>query len=625
MKHYKQRLAIRTVQKQRLRLSMAVKYGAGIAVTGLAAFAVLFATGNLGTPKEAKAAVTYYSIANGDWENPAVWSTSANLSSCACFPSTGANTDHIVINHAINMSADIDIESGGSIYISKKGSLVNTDNRLEVKDGQLTVDGTLTLKEIFVLQDGYAVVNGPVTATRRFVVKGEAVYNSLIANLDDDIELKSGSINKAGDRLRMNVPAGKEIINEGTFSFDGNVVTVESGNFNNEGVVTGFGNIAVLAGTILNSGSWDTNVDWCASGDFLSGAPTEPENCLEEVGGGSSPVCDNSYQLDFGDPSTYTVTCGKVNATSWIVQGGTCLYSSPVFNVGGFPGGPNRIADWEVRINQSGNMEGNDSASVNYYVNGSLVRSDGYSGVNTPGVFMSARRLLVPSGGTYQVQVRLKNDKANEMWQVFNGNVTGCLVSIISIPSPLPVTLVDFSCKPVDEKVLLSWTTLAEVNNDYFTIERSSNAYEFIKLGTVNGSGNSTRKHSYTFTDDQPMPGVNYYRLRQTDFDGETTVSKVIRVNISGASNKPSVLKIVPNPFVHSFTTQFEVSEDQHVYVKLYSMGGKVCYAENYMARAGVNHYQFSAPSSLRPAVYNLMIGDEGRVIASTRVLRRHF
>jgi hypothetical protein len=97
---------------------------------------------------------------------------------------------------------------------------------------------------------------------------------------------------------------------------------------------------------------------------------------------------------------------------------------------------------------------------------------------------------------------------------------------------PLPITLIDFQANEDDGAVYLNWTTASEINNDYFTVERSSDAIEFTDILRQNGAGNSATILNYTDIDLEPLRGVSYYRLKQTDFDGTESFSNAIAVNI---------------------------------------------------------------------------------------------
>ena len=95
----------------------------------------------------------------------------------------------------------------------------------------------------------------------------------------------------------------------------------------------------------------------------------------------------------------------------------------------------------------------------------------------------------------------------------------------------IPVQLVDFKAQKQNTAVKLAWSTATELNNAYYTIERSDNAKIFEKIGEVSGYGNSQQARTYSFMDEKPLNAVNYYRLRQVDFDGKETVYKTVSVH----------------------------------------------------------------------------------------------
>lgn len=111
----------------------------------------------------------------------------------------------------------------------------------------------------------------------------------------------------------------------------------------------------------------------------------------------------------------------------------------------------------------------------------------------------------------------------------------GCSTSqnvTVTLTEPLPVTLTHFSgARAQGAKVVnLTWATANEQNNAYFRVERSEDSKSFESLAQVSGAGNSTKAQSYSFTDNRPLAGVAYYRLRQIDFDGKATYSPVVFV-----------------------------------------------------------------------------------------------
>jgi len=111
--------------------------------------------------------------------------------------------------------------------------------------------------------------------------------------------------------------------------------------------------------------------------------------------------------------------------------------------------------------------------------------------------------------------------------------------------SPLPIELLKFDGRPAGGVVDLSWETAIEINNQSFEVERSQDGEEFIPIGSIPGARNSRSVNKYNFTDTYPLAGNAYYRLRQTDHDGRSTYSWVIRVET------PATFTIVawPNPW----------------------------------------------------------------------------
>lgn len=109
---------------------------------------------------------------------------------------------------------------------------------------------------------------------------------------------------------------------------------------------------------------------------------------------------------------------------------------------------------------------------------------------------------------------------------------------------PLPIQLIKFTAKPINDYVLLDWSTASEINNNYFTVQRSQNLINFEALDTIAGAGNSSKIINYSFVDHNPYGGSSYYRLMQTDFDGQFTYSNVVKVN----AKKVYTISVYPNP-----------------------------------------------------------------------------
>lgn len=130
----------------------------------------------------------------------------------------------------------------------------------------------------------------------------------------------------------------------------------------------------------------------------------------------------------------------------------------------------------------------------------------------------------------------LRPDDANNGNNGESAQFTGVVTFTLAAGAPivcnyvagvLPVLYADFQAENQGKHIVLTWTTGSEINNDYFVIERSTDGKTFTAIGEVTGAGNSDDFVDYRFTDAQPAAGVNYYRLRQVDFDGTESLSSV--------------------------------------------------------------------------------------------------
>jgi hypothetical protein len=110
---------------------------------------------------------------------------------------------------------------------------------------------------------------------------------------------------------------------------------------------------------------------------------------------------------------------------------------------------------------------------------------------------------------------------------------------------PLPVELLAFEASSAGAEVLLNWSTATETNNDFFTLERSSDGINFEVIGRVGGKCTVKSTSEYRFTDRNPVLGTAFYRLSQTDYDGTTEVLGTRAVHFSPGQ---SGLSLYPNP-----------------------------------------------------------------------------
>jgi len=145
--------------------------------------------------------------------------------------------------------------------------------------------------------------------------------------------------------------------------------------------------------------------------------------------------------------------------------------------------------------------------------------------------------------------------------------------------SPLPIELISFDAKPNGNIVDLMWCTATEINNDYFSVERSIDGITFESIVEKKGAGNSSQKINYAAIDDKPFGGITYYRLKQTDFDGKYSYSKSVPVEFN---NGKTAFNIYPNPVKagESPRINFNFQEEKEVLVILYTTTGELVYSK---------------------------------------------
>lgn len=139
--------------------------------------------------------------------------------------------------------------------------------------------------------------------------------------------------------------------------------------------------------------------------------------------------------------------------------------------------------------------------------------------------------------------------------------------------TPLPVELLHFTAKPKDKTTMLTWATATEINNDYFEIQHSLDGLNFETIGTVKGAGTTHEIQEYSFIDKTPKNGLNYYRLRQMDIDGQFEYHKITSVLITSEQND---IAIIPTKVHHQFDIIFGQTMETTAQMTIYNVNGQI-------------------------------------------------
>jgi hypothetical protein len=307
----------------------------------------------------------------------------------------------------------------------------------------------------------------------------------------------------------------------GVFINDANTCTTSSflpsgGTFTNNGCIS-TGTYAASGG-----GTYTNNASMNIYGDFSVGAGTPfTNNGLMTINGNFS----NSGS-GFTNNGTINITGNFLTSTSFIITDKSQVTSADWRNQGGTITGPAAGCGSFIatgNTNNSGTIVAGNSSHVDIYDTGVP------AAVGTP-----AFRMDLNSG----------NVNAATATGTCTTNAFGFANCKLTCSVLLPIELLAFSAQLSNDQVVLLWSTGTETNNDYFTIERSADGENFEHIAIVKGAGNSSSKLSYNALDKNPLSGISYYRLKQTDYDGKFTYSTVVAVE-----NQLAVTSIIyPNP-----------------------------------------------------------------------------
>lgn len=170
----------------------------------------------------------------------------------------------------------------------------------------------------------------------------------------------------------------------------------------------------------------------------------------------------------------------------------------------------------------------------------------------------------------------------------------------------LPITLLSFKGALKDNVVHLDWSTASEVGNDFFTIERSSDGKSFDSLFTVEGAGDSDKLLKYIATDYKPLIGKSYYRLKQTDFDGAFSYSKIISITNEGIIE----FKVVPNPSRGDrLTVQVDGAKmGQEFKMAIFDLRGNILMEQDFSSYGSFENIEIIPQKALSPGIYIIKI-----------------
>jgi hypothetical protein len=171
------------------------------------------------------------------------------------------------------------------------------------------------------------------------------------------------------------------------------------------------------------------------------------------------------------------------------------------------------------------------------------------------------------------------------------GELNSFITKLNQSTSPLPISILSFSVNCTGNNVELYWSTATETNNDHFTVEQSGDGINFKAIGKIDSKGNGNSTNEYAYTDKNPGLNDNYYRLKQTDFDGNFTYSHIINTK---CGDQHLFFSVFPNPTNEG---RFNLQLPEDGLISIFDIQGKMVHNQKFMLGSHTIH--LDAPSGV--------------------------
>lgn len=192
-----------------------------------------------------------------------------------------------------------------------------------------------------------------------------------------------------------------------------------------------------------------------------------------------------------------------------------------------------------------------------------------------------------------------------------------------TIIQQISMSLLTLDAEPAGSAVELKWLTANEVDNELFTIERSVDGANYEVIGTKPGAGNSHEVLTYRFRDARPNPGVNYYRIKLTNANGNEEYSMITPANVEIDSDRTiRIVQAQPNPFTKNFNVDYLVPGSGKALIKLRNLKGEVLFQEEVEVNGQTNSFSFNDDKGIPAGVYFFSVTKEEE-IKTVKLIKR--
>jgi hypothetical protein len=437
-------------------------------------------------------ATVYTTVSSGKWTSNQNWDSNGA-------PGTYWGTgDQVIVNHNMNLNQNLGF--AGSLTVQNNGTLDGSNKSIDLYNGaNFTFNGAVDIKQLTLNSTSNVTHTAPLTLKNHLNIGAGSNLNSMA-----EVEVGNHFNN-----------------NGGTVVFNQNV-TINGNLTNNNGQIDFLDNALVDGNIQNNNSSAVINIE----DNFTSNGNLQNNSgATVNIGDASSTTIDGNFTNNSG---SHLAISGRLNSNSKFDNNGGTVENNGIFdgqgkltqNGGVFTNNGVMLVHDEVRVNGNGTIDGTGLLRTNTITNYGSITGD-----NDVCALDDSSMPSQTGGGDYSSGTTYCQESASEA---------------------LPIVLDYFRVESSAGSIHFFWKTLAEINNDFFTIEFSSDGKSFEPLLTNQGAGNSNQAIIYERSIVNPKSQNGYFRLKQTDFDSKYSYSEIVYNKFE--NELPQVVNAYPNP-----------------------------------------------------------------------------
>lgn len=232
-------------------------------------------------------------------------------------------------------------------------------------------------------------------------------------------------------------------------------------------------------------------------------------------------------------------------------------------------------------------------------------------------VIASSAKMIPGGGGGSSNYLEIGG---NQVWTAADGTATGPLT--YTSGGVLPIKLVKFEANSNGDRIDINWATAVEINNNFFTIEKSIDLKNWEVVSNINGAGNSNIVIEYFEVDYSPFQGVSYYRLKQTDYDGAFSYSNVVPVKHIKKLNQE--MSLFPNPVVRGQELNIQFSEiiESEVLIVLRDIKGEEFYSKVFLKYEDKSLIAIPIDKTIPSGIYLVTASSENQIYNQKLIIK---